>query len=137
MESGAEKAIKLNKLSGEVLDASIEVHKILGGPGLLESIYEESLACELRMRGLPVARQVQIPIYYKDHQIRQPLIADLLIDNQIILEIKSVEKFNPVFASQLLTYLRLADKPLGLIINFGEKFIKNGFHRIVNGFPGP
>ena len=135
MQRDAEKADKLNILSGQVLDAAIEVHRTLGGPGLLESIYEESLAIELGLRGLVTARQVRIPIRYKGRHINHPLVADLLIENQLILEIKSVEKFNPIFISQLLTYLRLAEKPLGLIINFGEKFVKDGFHRVVNGFP--
>ena len=119
----------------KVLDAAIEVHNTLGGPGLLEAIYEEALVTELQMRGVPVSRQVRLPIMYKGRRIKHPLVIDLIIDNQVIVEIKSVEQLNPIFGSQLLTYLRLADKQLGLIINFGEKFIKDGFRRIVNKFP--
>lgn len=119
------------------MDAAIEVHRTLGGPGLLESIYEESLVFELGLRGLTVARQVPVRGQYKSHAVKHPLIIDLLVANKIIVEIKSVEKFNPVHASQLLTYLRLTGRSLGLIINFGERYVKNGFHRVVNKFPGP
>ncbi len=135
MERNAEKAKHLNDLSGSILDSAIEVHRTLGGPGLLEAVYEESLAYELQLRGFTVARQVQVPTTYKGHQIKRSLVIDLIIDKQIIIEVKSVEKNNPVFSAQLLTYLRLTDKPLGLLINFGEKFIKNGFQRVVNRFP--
>jgi GxxExxY protein len=125
----------LNHLSGQILDASIEVHRELGGPGLLESIYEESLARELGLRGLQVERQVAIPVYYKGDKIKHPMIIDLLVAEEVIVEIKSVEKFNPIFSSQLLTYLRLSKRALGVVINFGEKYVKNGFHRVVNDFP--
>ena len=135
MERGAEKADDLNRLSGEILDASIEVHRTLGGPGLLESIYEEALSRELQLRGLEVERQVAIPVVYKGETIRQPLILDLRVDSKIIIEVKSVEKFNPIFSSQLLTYLRLSNNTLGIIVNFGERYIKEGFHRVVNQFP--
>jgi GxxExxY protein len=126
---------KLNCLSGQILDAAIEVHRVLGGPGLLESVYTEALAYELELRGSKVERQKAIPIKYKNHNIKHPLFLDLFIDEEIIVEVKSTEKFNPVYNAQLLTYLRLANKPLGLIINFGEQFVKKGFHRIVNNFP--
>lgn len=134
LEAG-ERGKHLNSLSGQILDASIEVHRVLGGPGLLESIYEEALAEELSLRGLQVTRQMSVPVQYKGVPIRQPLVIDLLVAGQVIVEIKSVEKFNPVFASQLLTYLRLSGKPLGLVVNFGEKYVKNGFYRVVNSFP--
>jgi len=137
MQESAETAETLNTLSGQILDAAIEVHRTLGGPGLLESIYEESLVFELGLRGLTVARQVPVQVQYKSHTVKHPLIIDLLVANKIIVEIKSVEKFNPVYASQLLTYLRLTGRSLGLIINFGERYVKNGFHRVVNKFPGP
>ncbi len=90
---------------------------------------------ELVMRGFKVERQKAIPVKYKNHNIKHPLFLDLFINDEIIVEVKSTEKFNPVYNAQLLTYLRLTNKPLGLIINFGEKFIKDGFHRIVNNFP--
>ncbi|PNU21653.1 GxxExxY protein [Geothermobacter hydrogeniphilus] len=135
MERVAEKVEKLNRLSGEILDASIEVHRVLGGPGLLESIYEEALARELSLRGIEVQRQVQIPVAYKGAMVRDSLVLDLLVAGKVIVEVKSVEKFNPIFASQLLTYLRLSNNSLGIIVNFGEKFVKDGFHRVVNRFP--
>jgi len=136
MESNAEKSNKLNLLSGQVLDAAIEVHRVLGGPGLLEVVYEEALAHELQLRNIVVERQIPVPITYKGHSLKKPLILDLLVSKTIIVEVKSVEKLNPVFNAQLLTYLRLMNIPLGLIINFGEKYVKNGFHRVVNNFPG-
>ncbi|SEA61885.1 GxxExxY protein [Desulfuromusa kysingii] len=136
MERLAEKSNRLNLLSGQILDAAIEVHQVLGGPGLLEAVYEEALAYELRLRDIGVERQIPVPIIYKEHRLKNPLFLDLFISKQIIVEVKSVEKFNPVFNAQLLTYLRLMNIPLGLIINFGEKYIKNGFHRVVNNFPG-
>ncbi len=135
MESTAEKAKKLNLLSGQILDSAIEVHQILGGPGLLEAVYEEALVHEFRLRNMVVERQKLVPIRYKDCLLKKALVLDLLVNQTIIIEIKSVEEFNPIYHSQLLTYLRLMNLPLGLIINFGERYIKNGFHRVVNNFP--
>jgi GxxExxY protein len=135
MERIAEKAEKLNLLSGQILDSAIEVHQILGGPGLLEMVYEEALVHELKLRNISIERQKQIPIQYKGCTLKKPLVLDLLADQTLIIEIKSVEEFNPIYHSQLLTYLRLMNLPLGLIINFGERYIKNGFHRVVNNFP--
>ena len=136
MERRAEKAEKLDFLSGQILDSAIEVHRTLGGPGLLESIYEEALAHELKLRGRIVERQVAVPIEYKGQSINKPFFLDLFIDNLLIIEVKSVDQFNPIFHAQVLTYLRLKNLPLGLIINFGEQFLKNGFYRVVNNFPG-
>ena len=135
MERDAEKAEKLNLLSGQILDSAIEVHRIMGGPGLLEGVYEEALVHELKLRNIITMRQKPVPIKYKGCTLKKPLILDLLVDDIIIVEIKSVEEFNPIYHSQLLTYMRLMDLPLGLIINFGERYIKNGFHRVVNNFP--
>ena len=138
MAKSAEKSEKLNFISGQVLDSAIEVHRLLGGPGLLETIYEEALAHELSLRGFAVERQCPIPVRYKEHTIKHPLFLDLFINKELIVEVKSVEKFNPLYKAQLLTYLRLTNKQLRLIVNFGEQFIKNGFHRVVNNFPcGP
>ncbi|WP_394708419.1 GxxExxY protein [uncultured Desulfuromusa sp.] len=91
---------------------------------------------ELKLREIGAERQISVPIVYKGHSLKTPLFLDLFITKQIIVEVKSVEKLNPVFNAQLLTYLRLTDIPLGLIVNFGEQYIKNGFHRVVNNFPG-
>lgn len=135
MQEGAEKANILNALSGQILDAAIEVHRVLGGPGLLEGVYEEALALELGLRGLGVQRQLRIPVIYKGLVVKNPLVVDLLVSESIIVEIKSVEQFNPIFLSQLLTYLRITGLTLGLVINFGERYVKNGFYRVVNKFP--
>ena len=121
-----------NDIAREIVDAAYQIHVALG-PGLLESVYEVVLAHELEKRGLAVARQQEIPIVYDgivfDHGYR----ADLVVDEKVIIEIKSVEARNPVHHKQLLTYLRLAQKLLGLLINFGAPLIKNGIHRIANG----
>jgi GxxExxY protein len=121
-----------NQISKIILDAAIEVHRTLGGPGLLEIVYEEALAYELEMRGLAVERQKQIPIVYKDKSLSAPLRLDLLIAEKVIVECKASNKFNNVFKAQALTYLRLTDLRLGIVINFGEKKIIDGFHRVVN-----
>ena len=135
MQEGAETVEALNALSGQILDAAIEVHRVLGGPGLLEGVYEEALALELGLRGLGVQRQLRIPVIYKGLVVKNPLVVDLLVSESIIVEIKSVEQFNPIFLSQLLTYLRITGLTLGLVINFGERYVKNGFYRVVNKFP--
>lgn len=135
MQEGAETVEALNALSGQILDAAIEVHRVLGGPGLLEGVYEEALALELGLRGLGVQRQLRIPVIYKGLVVKNPLVVDLLVSKSIIVEIKSVEQFNPIFLSQLLTYLRITGLTLGLVINFGERYVKNGFYRVVNKFP--
>lgn len=122
-----------NEISKIVLDAAIEVHRTLGGPGLLENVYEESLAWELADRGLNVERQLSIPISYKGNLLATPLRLDLLVNGLVIVEVKSVAVYNTVFESQVLTYLRLTGKKLGLLINFGNARVSNGFHRVVNG----
>ncbi|MDA0245285.1 MAG: GxxExxY protein [Chloroflexi bacterium] len=123
-----------NVVSQEIVRAAVEVHQTLGGPGLLETIYEESLAWELTSRGLTIARQQQIPLYYKNHQLGTPLRLDLLVENCVIVEVKSLTEYNPIFEAQLLTYLRLTKLKLGLVINFGVRLVsKGGIHRVVNG----
>jgi GxxExxY protein len=122
-----------NQISRAVLDAAIEVHRTLGGPGLLESVYEEALAWELQQRGLPVERQKPIDITYKGQRLGVPLRLDLLVGGKVIVECKATNKYNPIFQTQVLTYLRLTGLKLGLVINFGEKLVKHGFHRVVNG----
>ena len=121
-----------NEPSSLIIGAAIEVHKQLGGPGLLEDVYEEALCCELAAQGIHVARQVQVPMLYKGQRLKKPLVLDLLVDDKVIIEVKAVEKIIPVFKAQLLTYLRLADKKLGLLINFGEVIVSEGIHRVVN-----
>jgi GxxExxY protein len=124
-----------NYLSHQIIGAAIEVHRELGGPGLLEAVYEEALAFELESAGLEVQRQRPVPVVYKGVEIKQPLSIDLLVAGRVVIEVKAVERFNPLYASQLLTYLRLGNFKLGLVINFGDKFLKNGIHRVVNGCP--
>jgi GxxExxY protein len=121
-----------NELSAIIIGAAIEVHKELGGPGLLEDIYEEALCLELADRGLQVARQVQVPVLYKGRQLKKPLVLDVLVVDSVIVEVKAVEKVIPLFNAQLLTYLRLTKKKLGLVINFGEIRVSEGIHRVVN-----
>jgi GxxExxY protein len=126
-----------NEISKVILDAAIEVHRGLGGPGLLEDIYEEALAEELRLRGLRVERQLPVPVIYKGRTLRQPLRLDLRIEQLVLIENKAVTEWNSVFEAQMLTYLRLTGLKLGLVINFGERFVKNGFYRVVNGLEEP
>ena len=124
----------LNEISKCIVDAAIEVHRNLGGPGLLENVYEEALAWEVVQRHLLVERQVLVPILYKGNELGSPLRLDLLIEKSIIVEVKATSTYNPIFESQVLTYLRMMDLKVGLVINFGEKYVKNGIKRVVNGF---
>jgi len=121
-----------NEISRQIYEAAIEVHRTLGGPGLLESVYEEAMVYELESRGLKVERQVSLPIEYKGARLGSPLRIDLIIDEKVIIECKSTTLFNTIFEVQVLTYLRLTGLKLGLVINFGEKLVKNGIHRVVN-----
>jgi GxxExxY protein len=122
-----------NEISHKIIGAAIEVHKVLGGPGLLESIYESCLCHELMLRGLNVQRQVVVPVQYKGAIVKDPLYVDILVDGIVIVEVKSTEKLHPVHEVQLLTYLRLTGKKLGLMINFGQEYVKDGITRVVNG----
>jgi GxxExxY protein len=122
-----------NELSKIIVGAAIEVHRSLGGPGLIESVYEESLAWEMTSQGLNVQSQIAVPIKYKGNLLATPLRLDLLVNDQVIVEVKSVTVYNKIFESQLLTYLRLTELKLGLVINFGESRVANGVHRVVNG----
>ena len=122
-----------NEIAKKIVNAAIEVHRELGGPGLLESVYEEALMYELRGKGLIVERQKQISVLYKGQVLSTPLRLDVLVGNRVIVEVKAVTSINPVFESQLLTYLRLTHLKLGLLINFGNTLVKNGVRRIING----
>lgn len=121
-----------NEISQQILDCAIEVHRTLGGPGLLESVYEEALAWELQQRKLHVERQVYVPVTYKGQKLATPLRLDLLVEHLVIVEVKAVTSYNTIFEAQALTYLRLTNLRLALVINFGEKYVKNGYHRVVN-----
>ena len=123
-----------NEVAKQIVDAAYHVHTRLG-PGLLESVYETVLAYELEKRGLRVLRQQPIPIVYEGTRIEMGFRADLIVEDRVIVEIKSVESLAPVHKKQLLTHLRLTDKRLGLLINFNVALIKEGIARIANGMP--
>ena len=116
----------------QIVDAAFRVHTTLG-PGLLESVYEAALAYELEKHGLRITRQQAIPVVYETVHILTGFHADLVVEEKVIVEIKALERIVPVHKKQLLTYLRLADKRLGLLINFNAALIKDGITRIVNG----
>ena len=122
-----------DEISYKVIGAAIEVHKTLGGPGLLEGVYESCLYRELKLSGLKVERQVRVPVTYKGEEVREPLVIDLFVEDKLIIEVKATEKDSPIYEVQLLTYLRLTGKKLGLLINFGRKSVKEGISRVVNG----
>lgn len=121
-----------NKIAKIIVDAAYQIHVRLG-PGLLESVSETVLAYELKKRGLNVVRQVPVPVIYDDLDFEEGFRADLIVEDRVIIELKSVENILPVHKKQLLTYLRLKDCRLGLLINFGEALIKDGISRIANG----
>ena len=123
-----------NQIAKEIVDAAYKIHTTLG-PGLLESVYEAVMAHDLKTRNLNVERQKSIPVVYEDVRLDEGFRADLLVEDKVIVELKSVETIAPVHKKQLLTYLRLADKRLGLLINFGVARIKDGITRVVNGLP--
>ena len=120
----------VNETSGFVVDAAFQVHKTLG-PGLLESVYEECLLYELANRGLDVRRQVQVPLIYKELQFDCGFRIDLLVSDEVVVEIKAVDAVLPVHLAQILTYLKITEKRVGLLINFNKTKIKNGIHRFV------
>lgn len=124
--------MKENIITGQIVDAAIEVHRTLGGPGLLESVYEEALAYELRQRHIFIERQKAVPIVYKDQELAAPLRLDMLVSQQVIIECKATTDYNKIFEVQLLTYLRLMNLRVGLVINFGEAIVKHGIHRVIN-----
>ena len=126
--------VEENEISRQILDAAITVHKTVGGPGLLESVYRDSLVQELRLRGLKVEKEVRVPVTYKGVVVGDPLRIDILVEGTVVVECKAVEKDNPIFAVQTLTYLRLMRLHLGLLINFGQETLVAGYKRIVNGY---
>lgn len=122
-----------NEVSRVIVDAAIEVHRTLGGPGLLESVYEEAFVCELELRGLKVERQRTVPIFYKGKRLASDLRIDLLVEGRVVVECKATSANNRVFGAQALTYLRLMDLKLALVVNFGMRLVKDGVSRVVNG----
>ncbi len=123
-----------NNLATIIVDCAFKVHTILG-PGLLETVYREALAYELRKRGLNVSVERAIPAVYEDVRLELGFRADIVIENKVIIECKSIEALAPVHGKVLLTYLRLADMRLGLLINFNVTLIKDGIRRVVNNLP--
>lgn len=121
-----------NQISGKIKEAAIEVHRVLGGPGLLESIYEEALFHELQLRGLRVRRQVYVPVKYKNQILGDPLRIDLLVEEKVVVEVKASETNHTLYNAQVLTYLRLTGLKLGLVLNFGQELLINGLSRVVN-----
>jgi len=121
-----------NQLASTIISAAFEVHRLLGGPGLLEGVYESALFYELSLRGLRSQRQVPIPVFYKGVAVRDPLFLDLFVEEKMIVELKATEKDYPVYHVQLLTYLRLMGIKSGLLINFGKQHLKDGVYRVVN-----
>jgi GxxExxY protein len=122
-----------NEISKVIVDSATEVHRELGGLGLIESVYEEALVEELVRRGMTVERQLQVPILYKGKQLGTPLRLDLKVNGLVLVDNKATNEWNPIFAAQMLTYLRLTKLKLGIVINFGEQYVKNGINRVVNG----
>ena len=121
-----------NKITETVIKCAIEVHKELG-PGLMESVYEVCLMKLLREEGLLVRRQVVVPVHFKGERLDKEFIIDILVEDSVILELKSIESILPVHEAQLVTYLKLADKRLGLLINFNVVLLKDGIRRRING----
>ena len=122
-----------NELSKIIVEAAIEVHRTLGGPGLLEGVYQEALVCELIRRGQSIVREKVVSITYKGQRLATPLRIDLLVGGLVIIECKATNEYNNIYEAQTLTYLRLTGLKLGMVINFGERLMKNGIHRVVNG----
>ncbi|MGJ8743021.1 GxxExxY protein [Polaribacter sp.] len=120
-----------NKITEKIIGAAIEVHKTLG-PGLLESAYQECLFFELKNLNLKVKKEVSLPIIYKDLKLDHGYRIDLLVEDKIVLELKTVETFTDVHSAQILTYMKLGNYPLGLLINFHTKLLKNGLKRFIN-----
>lgn len=120
--------MEINKITEHIIGGAIEVHKYLG-PGLLESSYEECLAYELKNSGLYLRRQVPVPVIYKEIHLEYGYRIDLLVEDTVIVELKTVDTLHPIHTAQILTYLKFAQKPLGLLINFNVTLLKNGLKR--------
>jgi len=123
---------EINKLSEKIIGCCIEVHKRLG-PGLLESIYEKALCIELAYHNIPFENQKILSVKYRNKPVGEFRI-DILVENTIVLELKSVERHDPVFEAQILSYMKLGEFPLGLLINFNSKLLKNGIKRFMNNY---
>ena len=125
--------MELDEITGAIVDASVRIHRKFG-PGCLESLYEAVLTCDLRRRGLRVERQRLITFSYDGIDVENAFRADLLVEERVIVEVKSVEHVAPVHPKQLLTYLRLTNLRVGLLLNFGAEIMKDGIDRVVNNY---
>ncbi len=125
--------IEYNALTVIIIKSAIELHKELG-LGLLESVYEICLIKVLKEKGLVVENQIKVPIHFRNEVLDKNFILDILVNKVVILEIKSIEKISPIHEAQLVTYLKLSGKKLGLLINFNEELLKNGIRRRINGY---
>ncbi len=125
---------KYNEITGKILQAAIAVHKEMG-PGLLEAVYEYCLCKELNSIGLQAVNQSMLPLYYKGENLHKDFRIDILVENKVLIEIKAVENILPIHEAQIISYLKLSNLKLGLLINFNVPVIKQGFRRFVNGFP--
>ncbi|MDX1774838.1 GxxExxY protein [Oceanihabitans sediminis] len=125
--------MEINAITGKIIDTAFKLHSALG-PGLLENVYEKCLEMDLREAGLEVESQVGVPLKYKNFAFDIGYRLDLLVEKTVIIEVKSVEILAPVHYSQLITYLKLYNKPVGLLMNFNSKYLKDGLHRLVNNF---
>ena len=125
--------MRINEITGAIIETSIEIHRRLG-PGLLESVYRKVLAYELRKSGFEVEEEWPIPVEWDEVRLEVGFRADLIVNSSVLVELKSLEKLAPVHKKMLLTYLRISDKRVGLLINFGEVVLKNGIHRIANNY---
>lgn len=128
-----EEKMETNELTSLIIECAITVHKNLG-PGLLENTYQECLAYELIQKGLKVEKEKSLPLIYKDIKLECGYRIDLLVEDEIIIEVKSVERFTDVFFAQILTYLKLYNRKYGLLINFNVSLVKNGIKRFVNKY---
>ena len=128
--------MELDDITGTIVDAALQLHRV-PGPGLLESLYEALLACELAHRGLRVERQRLITVSYNGVDLEDAFRADLLVEGRVIVEVKSLDRFAPVHRKQLLTYLRLTNLRVGLLLNFGAESMKEGLKRVVNDYTPP
>lgn len=123
-----------NELFEKVAEAAVEVHRNLGGPGLLETIYEVALCHELSLQGIECQRQLPIQVLYKGVRVREPLYLDIIVNNEMIIEVKATEKDYTFYQAQLFTYLRLMGVKYGLLINFGKKDVRGGMSRVINDY---
>ena len=122
-----------NQITAAIIEVAVDIHRKLG-PGLLESVYQKILAYELKKRGFEVLEEHPIPVSWENIKLETGFRADLIVNNRIIVELKSITQIAPVHKKQLLTYLCIADMQVGLLINFGEELLKHGIHRVVNNF---